>query len=199
MLLEIKNLNCKRGYQQLFSGINLSLNRGDILRITGENGRGKTSILKMIAGFGFIEVGSISLLQYKAGDSSYQKNVIYLGHLNALNPLLSTVDNLLFLVNLKQACSKKQAKYALDGMGLKNYYDDPCSQLSAGQKRRVLLASLLLLDVPLWLLDEPFTTLDSSGIELVENLVLTHAKNNGACLFTTHQNSVLNQYRTLAL
>ena len=198
-LLDVKNLTCQRGYHQLFSNLNFTLNQGNILRISGENGTGKTSLLRMIAGLNLIEQGEILLLNDCQKHQNYQKNVIYLGHCNAINPQLSVLDNLMFLVNLKQYCTTKIAQKALDEIGLQYYYHEPCSQLSAGQKRRVLLASLLILDTPLWLLDEPFTALDTKGVALIEDLILAHTKKRGACIFTTHQNTKLNQCQTLTL
>lgn len=199
VLLTINNLSCQRGYTQLFSELNFTLNTGDILRITGENGKGKTSLLRIIAGLSTIDTGVIAFKQQKNNDNSYQDNILYLGHQNALVLELSALDNLLFLVHLKQKCSIKQAKYALDKMGLQHYYNEPCAKLSAGQKRRVLLASLFILKYPLWLLDEPFTALDTQGVALIEQLVLDFVASGGACIFTTHQKTCLNQYRTLTL
>lgn len=198
-LLEVENLTCQRGYTQLFSGLNFILNTGDILRIAGQNGTGKTSLLRLIAGLSFAETGQITLNNQIPNDISYQENLLYLGHSNALNPDLSVLDNLLFIVHLKQSCNLEQAKQALDKVSLAHYYHQPCSSLSAGQKRRVLLASLLLIKVPLWLLDEPFTALDTQGVTLVEDLVLAHTKNGGACVFTTHQDSRINKYKELIL
>ncbi len=199
LLLSVSELTYTRGYHKLFTNLSFSLNHGDILRINGENGKGKTSLLRNIAGLTSPDSGSIYLSGISSKNSDYYKNYIYLGHNSAVSMELSALDNLLFLINLKQNCSVKQAKYALDKIGLKYYYDEPASQMSAGQKRRILLASLLLLQTPLWLLDEPFTALDKEGVELIENLIITHSKKNGVCIFTTHQNSILNNNKNLTL
>lgn len=199
-LLSVKNLNCQRGFVQLFSALNFTLNSGDTLRIAGENGKGKTSLLRLIAGLSLLDQGQILLSNTAISNGAdYQKNLIYLGHLDALNLSLSALDNLVFLVNLKQNCTQQATKKALDKIGLKHYHDEPCSNLSAGQKRRVLLASLLLLDCPLWLLDEPFTALDAQGVALVEQLILKHTQQGGACIFTSHQDTILNQQQVLEL
>lgn len=198
-LLTVNNLSCQRGYTQLFSKLNFTLNKGEILRITGENGKGKTSLLRIIAGLGTADTGIITLKQQKNNDNCYQNNIVYLGHQNALVLELTALDNLLFLVHLKQKCSIKQAKDALDKMGLEYYYNEPCAKLSAGQKRRVLLAILCIIKRPLWLLDEPFTALDTKGVDLIEKLVLDFTNSGGACIFTTHQKTCLNEYQALTL
>lgn len=198
-MLHIDNLTCKRGWQVLFTDLTIKLHAGDILRIGGANGKGKTSLLRIIAGLGYIESGQINLNNSQILSTKYQKNILYLGHLDALNPILSVLDNLLFLANLKQICTIAQVKQALVKMGLQYYDDQPCAHLSVGQRRRVLLAMLLLVEAKVWLLDEPFAALDTSGVALVESLVLDHCGGGGICLFTTHQFSCLNKYQLLDL
>ena len=197
-MLKVKSLSCQRGYQQLFTNLNINLDKGDILRITGYNGKGKTSLLKMIAGLNLIEDGCILFLDHSISSQFYQENIIYLGHLNALNPLLSVLDNLSFLIRLKQDCTNKEIKDALEKVGLKYYENVLCNTLSAGQKRRILLASLLLTKARLWLLDEPLTALDTNGVALIEELILNHSKRGGICIFTTHQATSL-KHQTLEL
>ena len=190
-LLDVKDLTCQKGYNKLFAGLSFVVKKGDILLISGINGSGKTSLIRTIAGLSTIKCGSILLLGENKNRANYKKNNIYLGHKNALNPELSTLYNLLFLVNLKKYCSLSRAKYALDKIGLKYYHDELPNNMSAGQQRLILLASLLLLDVPLWLLDEPFNALDKNSINFVEQLILNHAKKDGGCIFTSHQNNDL--------
>ena len=88
---------------------------------------------------------------------------------------------------------------ALDDVGLKGYADETCANLSAGQKRRVILASLFVSKAKVWLLDEPFTALDPKGVEIVENAIFQHCANGGLCLFTTHQDSALPNQRVISL
>ncbi len=88
---------------------------------------------------------------------------------------------------------------ALNDVGLKGYEDEYCAKLSAGQKRRVILAGLFVSDAKLWLLDEPFTALDPKGVEIVEQRIKKHSEQGGICIFTTHQDSVLENQRVLAL
>ena len=198
-LLTVHHLSCERGYQRLFTGLNFSLKPGAILRINGANGVGKTSLLRMIAGLSHVKNGNVQLLDFKFASWMYFKNSLYLGHSAAISTDLTALENLIFFVSLKQKCDKKSAQYALDKLGLKYYHNTLCYELSAGEKRRVLLASLILVHTPLWLLDEPFTSLDAQGVDLVENLINKHSKKGGCSVFTTHQKTNLNSTQTLTL
>ncbi len=198
-LLNVHHLSCERGYQRLFTHLNFSLKSGDILRINGANGVGKTSLLRIIAGLSNIKNGVVRLLDFKFASRMYFKNTLYLGHNATIHTDLTALENLIFLVSLKQKCDKKSAQYALDKFGLKYYHNTLCYELSAGEKRRVLLASLILVHTPLWLLDEPFSSLDTQGVELIETLIGKHSKKGGCSIFTTHQKTNLNSTQTLML
>ncbi len=198
-MLKITELSCQRGYNQLFSGLSFNVNAGDILRITGTNGSGKTSLLKILAGLNTQEQGSISLNKNKVKSEQYQEEVFYLGHLSALSSELSSIENLKFLTSLSKTTNSQTLSQALNDVGLKGYEDEYCAKLSAGQKRRVILAGLFVSDAKLWLLDEPFTALDPKGVEIVEQRIKKHSEQGGICIFTTHQDSVLENQRVLAL
>ncbi len=198
-MLKITELSCQRGYNQLFSGLSFNVNAGDILRITGTNGSGKTSLLKILAGLNTQEQGSISLDKNKVKSEQYQEEVFYLGHLSALSSELSSIENLKFLTSLSKTINSQTLSQALNDVGLKGYEDEYCAKLSAGQKRRVILAGLFVSDAKLWLLDEPFTALDPKGVEIVEQRIKKHSEQGGICIFTTHQDSVLENQRVLAL
>tara|TARA_B100001079_G_C16329685_1_gene478494 strand:- start:237 stop:833 length:597 start_codon:yes stop_codon:yes gene_type:complete len=198
-MLKITELSCQRGYNQLFSGLSFNVNAGDILRITGTNGSGKTSLLKILAGLNTQEQGSISLDKNKVKSEQYQEEVFYLGHLSALSSELSSIENLKFLTSLSKTTNSQTLSQALNDVGLKGYEDEYCAKLSAGQKRRVILAGLFVSDAKLWLLDEPFTALDPKGVEIVEQRIKKHSEQGGICIFTTHQDSVLENQRVLAL
>ena len=193
-MLKITELSCQRGYNQLFSGLSFNVNAGDILRISG-----KTSLLKILAGLNTQEQGSISLNKNKVKSEQYQEEVFYLGHLSALSSELSSIENLKFLTSLSKTTNSQTLSQALNDVGLKGYEDEYCAKLSAGQKRRVILAGLFVSDAKLWLLDEPFTALDPKGVEIVEQRIKKHSEQGGICIFTTHQDSVLENQRVLAL
>ena len=194
--LIINNLSCIRGYNQLFTDLSFELRPGEILKISGTNGTGKTSLLKIIAGLNSAESGSIF---FKNNDINNKLNIFYLGHLNALSPELSCIENLNFLLELGTENFNSSYVDALSMVGLNNYENELVANLSAGQKRRVALATLFITPSKLWLLDEPFTSLDSKGIEIVENQIKKHRDSGGLCILTTHQVCNIRNLRELNL
>jgi len=197
--LVISNLSCQRGYNQLFIGLSYTINAGDIVRITGTNGSGKTSLLKILAGINSKEQGEIHFSNHNVKSDKYQHEVLYLGHLGALSGELSSLENLQYLTALNQTNDEQALSKALGDIGLKGYENEYCAKLSAGQKRRVILASLFVSNARVWLLDEPFTALDPKGVEIVEQQINKHCAQGGLCLFTTHQDSALENQRILVL
>lgn len=184
----------------MFSDVSLTLNSGDILRITGTNGSGKTSLLKILAGLNVQEQGTIYLDNHAVKSEAYRSAVFYLGHLPALSSELTCLENLKFLILLNQSTVKEIVLInALEKIGLSGYENEICTKLSAGQKRRVALAGLTLSKAKVWLLDEPFTALDPQGVEMVEGHIEQHCQQGGMCLFTTHQDSALKNQKVLAL
>jgi heme exporter protein A len=194
--LIINNLSCIRGYNQLFIDLSFELRPGEILKISGTNGTGKTSLLKIIAGLNSAESGSIF---FKNNDINNKLDIFYLGHLNALSPELSCIENLNFLLELGTENFNSSYLDALSMVGLNNYENELVANLSAGQKRRVALAALFITPSKLWLLDEPFTSLDSKGIEIVENQIKKHRDSGGLCILTTHQVCSIKNLRELNL
>ena len=194
--LIINNLSCIRGYNQLFTDLSFELRPGEILKISGTNGTGKPSLLKIIAGLNSAESGSIF---FKNNDINNKLNIFYLGHLNALSPELSCIENLNFLLELGTENFNSSYVDALSMVGLNNYENELVANLSAGQKRRVALAALFITPSKLWLLDEPFTSLDSKGIEIVENQIKKHRDSGGLCILTTHQVCNIRNLRELNL
>ncbi|SMN01604.1 ABC transporter involved in cytochrome c biogenesis, ATPase component CcmA [uncultured Candidatus Thioglobus sp.] len=172
---------------------------GDILRITGTNGSGKTSLLKILAGLSTQEQGEVHFNNHPVKSDEYQREIFYLGHLPALSAELSCLENLQFLTALNQSCATQQLIDALNQVGLAGYEDEYCAKLSAGQKRRVSLAGLMVSKVEIWLLDEPFTALDPQGVAIIEQCITQHCQQGGMCLFTTHQKSALKNQKILAL
>jgi len=197
--LIINNLSCTRGYNQLFIDLSFELRPGEILKISGTNGTGKTSLLKIIAGLNLAESGSIFFKNYDINDINNKLDIFYLGHLNALSPELSCIENLNFLLELGTENFNSSYVDALSMVGLNNYENELVANLSAGQKRRVALAALFITPSKLWLLDEPFTSLDSKGIEIVENQIKKHRDSGGLCILTTHQVCNIKNLRELNL
>ncbi len=205
-MLSVKKISCQRGYCTLFSQLSFEVVAGQLLRIAGTNGSGKTSLLKIIAGLNDSESGTISFKNDCVKSDEYQAQVLYLGHLSALRSELSAYENLAFLTQLNapitrenNPITRENLTAALAEMGLKDYENERCAQLSAGQKRRVILATLIFSNAPIWLLDEPFTALDPLGVKTVEACIQTHCNRGGICLFTTHQTTRLSAHKTLTL
>jgi heme exporter protein A len=190
LMLEISNLACMRGDHQLFSGLNFSLGAGEVMQVQGENGSGKTSLLRMLCGFIQPECGEI---RWKGRDinklgEEYFAEMFYLGHLNAIKDELNALENLLISAGLAGwAVSEKIALAALHRMGLRRREHLPVKVLSQGQRRRVALSRLLVNDAKLWILDEPLTALDVGAVGLMEELIGEHLSKGGMAIFTTHQ------------
>ncbi len=185
-VLDIRDLRCERDDRELFADFDLRLEAAQALQLRGPNGAGKTTLLRCIAGMHPEYEGSIRLLGVPvSGDQ-----LLFVGHRPGISGLLSAADNLRWHLDLAGwRGSGGVVSAALERVGLIGYEEVPCQQLSAGQQRRVALARLALptAEVPLWLLDEPFTALDDAGLQLVSGLMAQRLAGGGAILFTTHQ------------
>jgi len=189
-MLEISNLACTRGDHQLFSGLSFSLSAGELLQVQGENGKGKTSLLRTLCGFIVPAAGEIRWRgqDIRELDEEYYAEIVYLGHLNAIKDELNALENLRISAGLAGCeVDDKQVITALRHMGLRGRETLPVKVLSQGQRRRVALARLLVGNAPLWILDEPLTALDVGAVGLMQELIGTHLAKNGMVIFTTHQ------------
>jgi heme exporter protein A len=173
----------------LFEQLHFALQPGDMLQISGPNGSGKTSLLRLIAGLRQPTSGDI-LLQGQAlaeQRSELARNLLWIGHAAGIKGLLTAEENLAWLCALHRPASRKAIWQALEAVGLRGFEDVPCHTLSAGQQRRVALARLYLADTPpLWVLDEPFTALDKSGVAQLEAHLADHCERGGVVVLTTH-------------
>ncbi|GAB4124574.1 MAG: cytochrome c biogenesis heme-transporting ATPase CcmA [Sideroxydans sp.] len=188
--LEAVDLACERGDVRLFSGLNFTLSAGDLMQVQGENGRGKTTLLRTLCGLMQPAEGQVlwngRTLTDWAGDYHSQMN--YLGHLNAIKDELSALENLHMSAGLAgYRISETEALQALRRMGLRRREHLPVRVLSQGQRRRVALSRLLVGKAPLWILDEPLTALDVGAVGLMQELIGEHLSNGGMAIFTTHQ------------
>ena len=198
-MLSVNKLSCQRGYNLLFENLSFELNSGEVLRISGQNGSGKTSLLKIIAGLNTPELGSIEFDQNQSNRETYQIETLYLGHYAALSSELSCIENLEYLTKLNTEILSPNFHDALKEIGLENYEHEPAGNLSAGQKRRIALSLLFISQSKLWLLDEPFTALDSDGIKIIENQIEKHCANGGLCILTTHQDCNIKSLKEISL
>ncbi|KXU39499.1 heme ABC transporter ATP-binding protein CcmA [Ventosimonas gracilis] len=174
-LVKATELSCERDGRLLFAHLDIALYGGQMLRIGGQNGSGKSSLLRILAG----------LLEADSGQVK-REDCLWMGHSNAVNGLLTAEENLAFLAALHAPACALQIREALKKVGLQGFEDVPAAQLSAGQQQRIAQARLHLPCPALWLLDEPFTALDSSNTCELERLLVQHCEQGGAVILTTH-------------
>ena len=198
-VLRISNLSYQKGYHQLFSNLFFTVNSKGILRISGANGSGKTSLLQIIAGLSTADTGSVFFADEAVKSTKYQEQVFYIGHLPAIISSLTVIENLVFLTELKKPSSKTILTKALASIGLTHYENAYCSTLSAGQKKRLVMAGLFISDALIWLLDEPFNSLDSVAVKIVKQQIKNHCEKGGVCVFTTHHDVLIANQKTIEL
>lgn len=185
--LEIRDLACIRGDRLLFRGLSLAMGTGDLVQVTGPNGCGKTSLLRIVCGLALAEDGA-ALWQGEPtrGSEEFKQQCAWVGHRDGLKADLSARENLLFHARLSGG-DPDAVDGAIERLGLAGCRDLAAGHMSAGQRRRTALARLLLGRQRLWILDEPFTALDRHGRHAAEALLGEHREAGGMTLFTSHQ------------
>jgi heme exporter protein A len=190
-VLQALDLACQRGDRPLFEHLELELEPGTVTWLRGRNGRGKTSLLRLLSSLATPMDGQIRVGGQPAGrrDAAWRAGLIYIGHQNALKDDLTASEALAFLCELGgRRPNGAEIEAALQRLGVHAKRRAYVRTLSQGQRRRVALARLALsLDAPLWLLDEPFDALDSGGIDALNALLGEQAARGGATLLTSHQ------------
>ncbi|MBS0194307.1 MAG: heme ABC exporter ATP-binding protein CcmA [Proteobacteria bacterium] len=184
-LLAVARLCFDRNDERVFGPLTFIVDSGEALLVTGGNGAGKTTLLRVLAG----------LLRASEGELRWQgepcaalpaESIAFVGHHPGHKADLSTLDNLRYAAGLHGCRASASPTAALASVGLAGYEDTPAGRLSAGQRKRLSLARLLLAPASLWLLDEPYANLDRDGMALVDHLLSRHLQDGGAALITTH-------------
>lgn len=183
--LQGENLCCVRDDRELFTNLGFTIQSGQVLLLEGKNGSGKTSLLRIICGFREPDTGVVSWCGEEIPQSQYYPDMAYVGHLDGIKKELTVQENLKLSLALGQP-GKLTIQQALEKVQLVGYDDTLIQALSAGQKRRLSLARLLITHNILWILDEPFTSLDKQGITLIESLMIEHCANGGMIVMTSH-------------
>jgi len=189
ILLHIKSVTCIKQERCLFADLNFSLNSGQIMQLAGPNGAGKTSLLRIIAGFSVPDEGAVLFQEQPISKyyEEYARELLFIGHKTGVNTQLSAVENVRHWLQINGYINQPDLYPILAQLGLVGLEDVPVRMLSAGQQRRVALVRLWLSEAKLWVLDEPFTALDKSGVAFLQQRFTEHLQSGGAILLTTHQ------------
>jgi heme exporter protein A len=185
-LLDARALAFARNDEPIFGPLDFALHAGEVVLIEGDNGAGKSTLLRVLSGLLAPSAGEIRLRGEPLTLARLSPQVALLSHQSGLKHELTALENLRFAAGLHGRRKGMSPASALAGVGLDGYGEVPTRQLSAGQKKRVALARVLLAPVALWLLDEPYANLDLDGIQLVNRLLERHANSGGAALITSH-------------
>ena len=188
-LLAATGLACFRGDRLLFRDLSLRVDAGQALQVRGPNGCGKTTLLRILCGLTLPEDGTIRWRGrvLRSHDPDYLRDLRYIGHSDGVKLALSPRENLRIAMALDTGADEAALETALAHLVLADFMDVPCRTLSAGQRRRVALARLTLGGARLWMLDEPFTAIDSAGTNAVHALLEAHLDGGGCAVLTSHQ------------
>jgi len=197
-----QGLSCLRGDRLLFKNVGFELKTGGLLYVLGENGSGKSSLLRLLCGLLTPEDGEILWggKKIKQDAENYLSNLTYIGHLNGLKDDLTALENLQMSARLSgSSVIESKALAALAAIGIERCANLPVRVLSQGQKRRVALARLWLTESRLWILDEPFAALDTASVNVLASQLSEHMSNGGMTIITTHQDVSISAQSTQTL
>jgi heme exporter protein A len=184
MRLSASDLACRRGGREVFAGLNFSLGSGEAMAIRGRNGAGKSSLLRMVVGLIRVAAGQL-ILEGGDPEMTLGEQAHYLGHQDALKPSLSVGENLRFWAGFFGGAAA-DISAPLAAVGLDELIDLPAGYLSAGQRRRLSIARLLAIKRPIWLLDEPTSTLDAAAQQRLGEFMRAHLAGGGLIMAATH-------------
>lgn len=199
--LQVTDIKSIRDDRVLFANINFELWPNQLLQIDGPNGSGKTTLLRILCGLFLQEQGEVLWKgkNIRQDRMDFQSDLIYLGHGQGIKGDFTPTENLRFVRSLYGSQRDSSLQDILSEVGLAGFEHVPSRTLSAGQRRRVSLGKLLLTSARLWILDEPFTSLDKQGQQMVEDLLNKHITNGGIVIITTHQRINISSVETRVL
>ena len=188
-LLEARGLQCSRHESLLFDDLSFTVSSGEVLQIDGSNGSGKTSLLRILSGLAQADEGEVLWCnkEIQAYRSEYLQDLVYIAHANGIKMELTALENLDMTRALCTRLSKTSSEQALDLIGLLDYTDRAAANMSSGQRRRLALSRLMLSEARLWLVDEPFTSLDEDSKKVVRDMLIRHTGSGGCVIITTHE------------
>lgn len=184
-----RGIHVWRGDRHVLRGVDVDVAPGEVVHVAGPNGTGKTTLLRVLAGLLPAEEGTVGWRgrSIREDRDDFNANMAYLGHENALKGDLTSFENLRFSVGMRHELEAREIEETLDRLGILRCRDLPARVLSAGQRRRLAMSRILLLGAGLWILDEPFTNLDVSGVELFSALIGDHVAAGGMSILAAHQ------------
>jgi len=187
--LSARGIEFWRGDRRVLADVSLELEASECLHVVGTNGAGKTTLLRIIAGLLSPERGQVAWGGHdtRSDTDGWRASFSYLGHSDGLKAELTAHENLAFETRLRRPVRDGEVDDALEGVGLKAARNLPAGFLSAGQRRRLAMARVMLAAAPLWMLDEPYTNLDAGGSMLVAGLIGRHLDAGGAAIIAAHQ------------
>ena len=194
--LALRSIALSRGGHPLFASLSLTVVTGDLLWIGGDNGIGKSSLLRLMTGLSRADTGEISWSQDSISCPANEL-IAYQGHQDAFKPNLTAQEALLFWADVMDMPAN--APSLLATVGLSARANVPCGHLSAGQKRRLSLARLILSQKPIWIMDEPTAAMDAGGVELIHGLIASHLSYGGSAVIASHHAPRITGVRTRQL